>query len=81
MPMLQASTEVQAATALRLLEVAAQYVASHIKRGEVSFGGGVFTWDVTVPAGDADTALAALLALETGDPAPAEALADRLAGQ
>ena len=71
------ATEEQAATATQLARAAAQHAVTHGKRGGVSFGGGRVIWSATVPSADADTALAAFLALEAGDPAPAEALADR----
>ena len=71
------ATEAQAATADRLSRSAAHYVAAHGKRGGVGFGGGRVIWSATVPTSDAEVALEALLALEAGDPAPAEALAAR----
>ena len=71
------ATEAQADVAYRLAKAAAQHAVTHGKRGGVSFGAGRVIWSVCVPSADAAMALDALLALEAGDPAPAEALADR----
>ena len=73
------ATEAQAATAYRLAWASVCHVAAQGKRGGVGYGRGRVLWSACVPTADAQTALEALLALEAGDPAPAEALADRYA--
>ena len=67
----------QAAVAYRLSKAAAHYAVTHGKPGGVSFGAGRVIWSACVPSADAAMALDALLALEAGDPGPAEALAER----
>jgi hypothetical protein len=71
------ATAAQSDTAHRLTTAAAVWSVTHGKRGAVSSGGGRIVWSTTVPTVDADTALAALLALEAGDHGLAEALAAR----
>jgi hypothetical protein len=71
--------EGQADTARLLSRAAALYAVAHGKRSGVSYGSGRVLWSVTVPSEDHDQTLAALLALEAGDPAPAEALVARFA--
>jgi hypothetical protein len=71
------ATEAQADVAYRLAWASACHVVAQGKRGGVGYGRGRVLWSACVPTADADVTLAALLALEAGNPAPAEALADR----
>ena len=63
--------------AFRLARAAARHAVTHGKRGGVSYGAGEVIGSACVPTADTDEALAALLALEAGDPWPAEALTAR----
>jgi len=73
------ATEAQADVAYRLAWASACHVVAQGKRGGVGYGRGRVLWSACVPTADAEIALDALLALEGGDPAPAEALANRYA--
>lgn len=70
------ATDSQAATVRSLALAAARWCAGHGRPG-ATFLYGVTIWYVTCPTVDLDEALAALLALEADDHAPALALAAR----